>query len=171
MASSSSPRPVPPLVGEPPGRTGQVVSLRELKTHCSTCSMRELCLPVGLSGDDLKAVDAAVGNRSRLRKGESLYRAGDPFQALFAVRLGTLKTTVLAEDGREQVAGYHLQGDLIGLDGLGTERHGCAAVALEDSDPPEPTLGPFGMAERLNWLPWKKRTTNTSSQCVSVARS
>jgi CRP/FNR family transcriptional regulator len=110
------------------------VSLRELKTHCSTCSMRELCLPVGLSGDDLKAVDAAVGNRSRLRKGESLYRAGDPFQALFAVRLGTLKTTVLAEDGREQVAGYHLQGDLIGLDGLGTERHGCAAVALEDSE-------------------------------------
>ena len=134
MASSSSPRPVPPLVGEPPGRTGQVVSLRELKTHCSTCSMRELCLPVGLSGDDLKAVDAAVGNRSRLRKGESLYRAGDPFQALFAVRLGTLKTTVLAEDGREQVAGYHLQGDLIGLDGLGTDRHGCGAVALEDSE-------------------------------------
>jgi len=110
------------------------VSLRELKTHCSTCSMRELCLPVGLSGDDLKAVDAAVGNRSRLKKGDSLYRAGDAFSALYAVRLGTLKTTVLAEDGREQVAGYHLQGDIIGLDGLGTDRHGCGAVALEDSE-------------------------------------
>ena len=132
--ASSSPRPIPPPAGETAGRTGQVVSLRELKTHCSTCSMRELCLPVGLSGEDLKAVDAAVGNRTRLKKGDSLYRAGDPFQALFAVRLGTLKTTVLAEDGREQVAGYHLQGDIIGLDGLGTDRHGCAAVALEDSE-------------------------------------
>lgn len=132
--SSSSPRPAAPHAGDSCGRTGQVVSLRELKTHCSTCSMRELCLPVGLSGDDLKAVDAAVGNRSRLKKGDSLYRAGDAFSALYAVRLGTLKTTVLAEDGREQVAGYHLQGDIIGLDGLGTDRHGCGAVALEDSE-------------------------------------
>lgn len=130
---SSSQRPAAPPAGEVFGRNGQV-SLRELKTHCSTCSMRELCLPVGLSGEDLKAVDAAVGNRTRLKKGDSLYRAGDSFAALYAVRLGTLKTTVLAEDGREQVAGYHLQGDIIGLDGLGTERHGCGAVALEDSE-------------------------------------
>jgi CRP/FNR family transcriptional regulator len=108
--------------------------------------MRELCLPVGLSGEDLKAVDAAVGSRTRLKKGESLYRAGDAFQALFAVRLGTLKTTVLAEDGREQVAGYHLQGDIIGLDGLGTDRHGCAAVALEDS---EVCTIPFEQLEEL----------------------
>ena len=131
---SSSPRPAAPPAADAFGRHGQVISLRELKTHCSTCSMRELCLPVGLSGDDLKAVDAAVGNRTRLKKGDSLYRAGDAFAALYAVRLGTLKTTVLAEDGREQVAGYHLQGDIIGLDGLGTERHGCGAVALEDSE-------------------------------------
>ena len=131
---SSSPRPAAPPAADAFGRNGQVISLRELKTHCSTCSMRELCLPVGLSGDDLKAVDAAVGNRTRLKKGDSLYRAGDSFAALYAVRLGTLKTTVLAEDGREQVAGYHLQGDIIGLDGLGTERHGCGAVALEDSE-------------------------------------
>ena len=131
---SSSQRPAAPPAGDAFGRNGQVISLRELKTHCSTCSMRELCLPVGLSGDDLKAVDAAVGNRTRLKKGDSLYRAGDSFAALYAVRLGTLKTTVLAEDGREQVAGYHLQGDIIGLDGLGTERHGCGAVALEDSE-------------------------------------
>jgi CRP/FNR family transcriptional regulator len=144
--ASSSPRPIPPPAGETAGRTGQVVSLRELKTHCSTCSMRELCLPVGLSGEDLKAVDAAVGSRTRLKKGESLYRAGDAFQALFAVRLGTLKTTVLAEDGREQVAGYHLQGDIIGLDGLGTDRHGCAAVALEDS---EVCTIPFEQLEEL----------------------
>ncbi|HVJ73953.1 MAG TPA: fumarate/nitrate reduction transcriptional regulator Fnr [Casimicrobiaceae bacterium] len=108
--------------------------MRELKTRCSACSMRELCLPVGLSPDELNALDTAVGKRSRLHKGDALYRAGDAFGALYAVRLGTFKTTVLAEDGREQIAGYHLQGDLLGLDGLGTERHGCAAIALEDSE-------------------------------------
>ena len=131
---SSSPQPAAPPAADAFGRKGQVISLRELKTHCSTCSIRELCLPVGLSGEDLKAVDAAVGNRTRLKKGDSLYRAGDAFSALYAVRLGTLKTTVLAEDGREQVAGYHLLGDIVGLDGLGTERHGCEVVALEDSE-------------------------------------
>jgi CRP/FNR family transcriptional regulator len=111
-----------------------VLSLPALKTRCSSCSMRELCLPVGLSADALAELDRAVEDRARVRKGESLYRAGDGFRALYAVRLGTFKTTVLAEDGREQVAGYHLQGDLLGLDGLGTERHGCGAVALEDSE-------------------------------------
>src|SRR2546423_15374737 len=77
-----------------------VISIRDLKTHCSACSMRELCLPVGLSPDELKQVDALVGHRVKLKKGESLYRAGDPFTALYATRLGSLKTTVLAEDGR-----------------------------------------------------------------------
>ena len=110
------------------------LSIPALKSRCSSCSMRELCLPVGLSADDLVELDKAVEERVRLRKGETLYRAGDAFRALYAVRLGTFKSTVLAEDGREQVAGYHLQGDLLGLDGLGTERHGCSAVALEDSE-------------------------------------
>jgi CRP/FNR family transcriptional regulator len=96
--------------------------------------MRELCLPVGLDGDELKQIDALLGARIKLKKGESLYRAGDAFHSLFAIRLGSLKTTVLAEDGREQVSGYHMLGDIIGLDGIGTEHHGCQAVALEDTE-------------------------------------
>jgi CRP-like cAMP-binding protein len=116
-------------------RRAAVVSIRDLKTRCATCSMRELCLPVGLSPDELTALDTAVGQRARLRKGEALYRAGDAFNALYAVRLGTFKTTVLAEDGREQIAGYHLQGDILGLDGLGTERHGCAAMSARSRSP------------------------------------
>ena len=96
--------------------------------------MRELCLPVGLSPDDLKQLDSVIGSRARLKKGESLYRAGEPFHALYAVRLGSLKTTVLAEDGREQVAGYHMLGDIIGLDGIATNSHTCSAIALEDTE-------------------------------------
>ena len=123
-----------------------VVSIRDLKTHCSTCSMRELCLPVGLAPDELKQVDALIGHRIKLKKGDTLYRAGDPFTALYATRLGSLKTTVLAEDGREQVSGYHMLGDIIGLDGIGTDHHGCQAVALEDT---EMCVLPFERLETL----------------------
>jgi len=108
--------------------------------------MRELCLPVGLSPDDMKQVDALIGHRVKLKKGESLYRAGDAFVALYATRLGSLKTTVLTEDGREQVSGYHMLGDVVGLDGIGTDRHGCEAVALEDT---EMCVLPFERLETL----------------------
>ena len=111
-----------------------IVSIHELKTHCAACSMRELCLPMGLSHDDLVEIDAVVTSRRRVRKGETVYRAGQTASELYAIRMGTLKTTVLAEDGREQVAGYHLAGDLIGLDGLGLGQHIGDAVALEDSE-------------------------------------
>jgi len=116
------------------GAPAPVISIRELKVHCSTCSMRELCLPVGLSPDEVGQIDVLVGARVKLRKGDSLYRVGDPSAALYAVRLGSLKTTVLAEDGREQVAGYHMLGDIIGLDGIGSGHHGCQAQALEDTE-------------------------------------
>jgi CRP/FNR family transcriptional regulator len=123
-----------------------VISIRDLKIHCSTCSMRELCLPGGLSSGEISQVDAMIGKRTKLRKGDALYRAGEPFAALYAIRLGSLKTTVLAEDGREQVAGYHMPGDLVGLDGISTDRHGCQAVALEDT---EVCALPFARIEEL----------------------
>ena len=115
-------------------QTAAVVSLHQLKSHCSSCSMRELCLPVGLERDALRQLDKLVTSRVRRKKGDSLYRSGAPFTALYAIRLGSCKTTVLAEDGREQVAGYHMLGDVIGMDGIGAGHHGCQAVALEDSE-------------------------------------
>jgi CRP/FNR family transcriptional regulator len=128
------------------GTRAPVISIRDLKAHCSTCSMRELCLPFGLSTDELRQVETVFGNRVKLRKGDSLYRAGEAFSSLYAVRIGSLKTTVLAEDGREQVSGYHMLGDIIGLDGIGTDHHGCQAVALEDT---EVCVLPFERLEEL----------------------
>jgi CRP/FNR family transcriptional regulator len=122
----------PPTPASPAAST--VVSLQALKARCSTCSLRELCLPIGLEQDALQRLDELVTKRVRLKKGEYLYHAGDAFTALYAIRTGSCKTTVLAEDGREQVAGYHMPGDVIGMDGIGTERHGCQAVALEDTE-------------------------------------
>jgi CRP/FNR family transcriptional regulator, anaerobic regulatory protein len=111
-----------------------VVSIGSLRSHCATCTMRALCLPVGLGEKDLAQLDAALGNRLKLRKGDNLFRNGAPFSSLFAVRVGTLKTIVVSDDGREQVAGYHMPGDLLGLDGMGDDRHHCEATALEDAE-------------------------------------
>jgi len=108
--------------------------------------MRALCLPVGLKETDLAQLDAVLGNRIKLKKGESLFRNGAQFTALYAVRLGSLKTTVLSDDGREQVSGYHMPGDLLGLDGMSDDRHGCEAVALEDT---ELCVMPFARIEEV----------------------
>ena len=109
-------------------------------------SLRECCLPVGLDPDALRQLDGLVVNRTRLKKGEVIYHLGDRFIALYAIRLGSCKTTMLAEDGREQIAGYHMLGDIIGMDGIGTDHYGCQAVALEDTDV---CVLPFERLERL----------------------
>jgi CRP/FNR family transcriptional regulator len=80
------------------------------------------------------AGDPLPGQRMRLRKGDSLYRVGDRFHALYAIRAGSCKTILLAKDGKEQVGGYHLAGAIVGLDGLDTEFHQCQAIALEDME-------------------------------------
>ena len=139
------PDPLAPTASSVPGESSPV-SVAQLRTHCLTCSMREMCLPVGLAMDELKQVDAFVAVRKKLSKGERLYSTGQPFSALYAVRVGSLKTVVPTDDGREQVAGYHMRGEIIGLDGIGLDRHGCDAVALEDS---EACVLPFGELESL----------------------
>ena len=79
-------------------------------------------------------LDGIIHVRTSVRRKAKLYRPGDRFVALYAIRLGTFKTTVLAEDGCQQVTGYHMAGEIIGLDGIGDERHSCDATALEDSE-------------------------------------
>lgn len=83
---------------------------------------------------------------TRLRKGAALYRAGDPFHALYAIRFGSCKTVLLAKGGREQVIGYHMAGDVAGIDGVASERHACEVTALEDM---EVCRLPFSEVERL----------------------
>src|SRR5689334_9482335 len=123
------------------------LDLGRLKTACSSCSLRELCLPVGLSDAELAKIDCLVMLRRSLKRGDYLFRAGDPFQSLYAVRAGFFKSKVLIEDGREQVTGFQMAGEVIGLDGIGTERHHCDAVALEDS---EVCVIPFSRLEQLS---------------------
>ena len=111
-----------------------VVSIHDFKPHCASCSLRELCLPVGLEPDDMRRFDQSVSKRTAIKRRDSLYRPGDPFTALYAIRLGTFKTLVLCEDGREQIIGYHMTGDVLGLDGIADARYVCQVIALEDSE-------------------------------------
>jgi len=112
----------------------QEVTLSVIKTACSNCNLRELCLPYGLSLEELERLDDLVSTRRRIKRGDHLYRAGEAFDAIFAIRSGFFKTDVLLEDGRDQVTGFQMAGELLGLDGISTEHHTCNAIALEDSE-------------------------------------
>jgi len=115
-----------------PGLTS--LDVNRLKAACSTCSLRELCLPAGLDHHELERVDRMVNRRRPVRRGDYLYRSGAPLESLYAIRTGFMKSCVLHDDGREQVAGFHMMGDLMGLDAISTGRHMCDVVALEDSE-------------------------------------
>jgi CRP/FNR family transcriptional regulator len=104
------------------------------KVACSNCNLRELCLPVGMPVGEIEKVERIVANRRKIRRNDRLYRAGDKFDSLYAVRLGFLKSSVAAADGREQVTGFHMAGELVGLDGISAQAHSCDVVALEDSE-------------------------------------
>lgn len=115
--------------------------------HCSSCGLRELCLPSGIDSQTIERIDNLVNHRRKLKRGEHLYRTGALLVALYAVRSGTLKSCVLHEDGREQVAGFHMMGDILGLDAIGGGRHMCDIVALEDCEVCEI---PFASLEQLS---------------------
>jgi CRP/FNR family transcriptional regulator len=115
-------------------REDAVTALYELRAHCPTCAVRSLCLPLSLDEHALRKLDDLIHVRMRVRRKATLFLPGERFTALYAIRLGTFKTTVLAEDGREQVTGYHMAGEIIGLDGIADERFTSEATALEDSE-------------------------------------
>ncbi len=108
--------------------------LNQLKVVCSLCSLRELCLPIGFGPAELQQLDVLTGSKRHVKRGEYLYRTGMPFASIYAIRGGFFKTSILHEDGREHVTGFHMMGDIMGLDAISTDMHGCDAVALEYSE-------------------------------------
>ncbi|OUM00947.1 fumarate/nitrate reduction transcriptional regulator Fnr [Variovorax sp. JS1663] len=118
-----------------------------IKVACSSCSLRELCMPAALDADDLRRIDEIVATRRRVRRRETLFRTGDRFTSLFAIRSGFFKTRVASEDGRDQVTGFQMAGEIIGLDGIVNDEHSCDAVALEDA---EVCVMPFQRIEALS---------------------
>ena len=105
------------------------------KTVCATCELRELCVPCcGLTRPQKDVAERLVFHRLRVRRGERLYRTGNAFTSLYAVRSGFFKSLAVLENGREQVTGFSMTGEVLGMDGIGPGKHACDTVALEDSE-------------------------------------
>jgi CRP/FNR family transcriptional regulator len=94
-----------------------VLDLIKLRRGCTYCSVRQLCLPGGIGAEELQRLDDIV-------------QIGDPLTAVYVAREGAFKSVSISEDGEEQVLGFHLAGELIGLDALGSGQHRCEGVAL-----------------------------------------
>lgn len=118
----------------PVRQTGGNAAAVPLKTSCSACHLRELCLPCGMKGADVERLDTMMFVRHRIKAGQTLYRQGDPFQFVYAVRGGTVKSSLTLADGREQVTGFLIAGEQLGLDGVADGKHGTTATALEDTE-------------------------------------
>lgn len=113
---------------------GQASPSASLKTQCSSCHLKDLCLPCGLTGNDVQRLDGLMFARRRVKEGQALFREGEKFQFVYAVRSGNFKSTLVLKDGREQVTGFQMAGELLGLDGLGHGIHATSATALEDAE-------------------------------------
>jgi len=107
--------------------------INHLKVSCKQCNLRELCFPRGMEDDELTNLEAVVEQPKPLHKNDFLYRDGDVSHAMYAVRSGCIKTMTESPNGDEQIVGFHLAGELLGLDGFGDGVHTCNAVALETS--------------------------------------
>lgn len=118
-----------------------------IKVACSNCNLRELCMPLGLSHEELQRIDEVVASRRKIKRGATLFRNGEKFTSLYAIRTGFFKTCVASEDGRDQVTGFQMAGEIVGLDGIVNDHHTCDAVALEDA---EVCVMPFDRIEELS---------------------
>lgn len=104
-------------------------------------------MPLGFTQPEMAKLDTVVKTRRRVKQGDLLFGDGDTFTSLYAIRTGVFKTSVSAEDGREQVIGFQMAGEIVGLDGIVNDLHSCNAVALEDSDV---CVMPFSNVEELS---------------------
>ena len=118
---------LPPLTL--PGMTAEI-----MRARCATCSMHQLCLPMGLDLADMDRLDQIIGRRRKVARGATLFHIGDPLVNLYAIRLGHFKTFQINQGGDEQVTGFQMGGELLGMDAISADRHYCNAEALEDSE-------------------------------------
>lgn len=109
--------------------------------------MHEMCMPTGASSGLLQKLDSLISVRKRIKAGTVIYHTGSHFHALYAVKSGFIKTETLHEDGRMQITGFYMSGEILGFDGIAIDHHICTSVALEDS---EICIIPLNWVERFN---------------------
>ena len=144
-----TPQAQPPGNRMPGGGEAKIypINSQAVKIACSNCNLRELCMPMGLKADEIEKIDEVVAVRRKVKRGARLYSNGEKFTSLYAIRTGFFKTCVTTEDGRNQVTGFQMAGEIMGLDGIVKDHHACDAVALEDA---EVCVMPFDRIEELS---------------------
>lgn len=105
----------------------------QAQVACSQCSLVELCLPKGLNSEELKIFEQAIDRRKPLKKSEYLYRAGQPMTSLYTVKTGAFKANIDSIDGEENIVGFFMPGELMGLDGIASGQYQCDMIALNDT--------------------------------------
>lgn len=111
----------------------KVVSFEALRVACKNCSLATLCLPMGLTAADVERLDGIVKRARPLHRGNYVFRSGERFHSLYVVKTGSVKTYAPSPEGGEHVLGFHLPGEIIGLDAIQKEVHACSAKVLETS--------------------------------------
>ncbi len=106
----------------------------KIKTACENCHVRKLCLPTSLEGEEIQLMNDVVSDRIQLEKGDYLYNSGDSFKGIYAIKGGSLKTSGVTAEGDEQITGFHLDGEIVGLDAIDDDQHPCDAIALASTE-------------------------------------
>ena len=122
------------------------VSTGRREVSCARCNLRDSCLSGGVPAEDLERVADIVSTRRRIKRGEILFRTGDESRCLYAIRSGFFKTSLIDDDGREQVTGFFMAGELLGTEGFGGGGYKDSAIALEDSDV---CMMPYALIEQI----------------------
>jgi len=111
----------------------RIATLSESRDNCQNCRLRTLCLPDNLSREDVGKLEGIVQHRKPVVRGTYLFQAGQRFTSIFAVRTGAVKTSTLLANGDEHISGFHLPGEVIGLDAIVSRDHPSTAIALEST--------------------------------------
>ena len=109
----------------------KAIKLQDLKSRCENCSLKDLCLPRSLDIEELEKLDRVVRTEKINSKNRIIFKQGESSGSIFAVKSGSIKTFTTARNGDDQILGFHLAGELIGLDGLDNMIHSCSASTLE----------------------------------------
>lgn len=117
------------------------------KVSCSSCRLNTICLPISLHIDDVDRLNQIVQRGKPLQKGDYLYRANDEFDSVYAIRSGAVKALTISDKGEEQVTGFYLPGEVVGMDGIANNRYTNSVIALETASVCEI---PFNRMEELS---------------------
>jgi len=119
------------ITSQDPSMTQTIVNLASAHSMCEQCGIYSLCMPSGLATGDLDALDRVIKRRRPIERGQYLYRAGENFESIYALRSGSLKTFTTSEDGEEHIISIKMPGDLLGLSDINNPQYTRSAIALE----------------------------------------